>query len=458
MLTLEFINEFNEALTKQFLQHRRAAMAQLSAKFPDQFALAISIAITFPLPRITPQFKLNYTELNVAKTFGNLLYYANQRDTKMYKVVFYTMPLAWQVFVNNIGTGVLRSKIGEDKLLESVSTIMSRSELLVQFELPDVFTSSDTLVIQGLSREEVVQDRYPIQLLGFPKDTSRANLYYLIRENGKVVSNCVWKIVRDYVIHNLPVADGGVIFYVFKSSKHKNKYNILSLLISDTRTVKAVYKGNSNLVDVDFSLRFKDTYTNQKISVIAPKTLIVTNGEEFVKALNPTKFKTYISVNSQGISRVNFNYETSTVAIKDWWYDEEFNPLGCVTEYGNIRFNIPNNLLSTGFTDRTLKIKMTKYGDKVLATDFLSVSHVWNTKYKHCCKCGLVKHQHSVGGLCSKCVRELSEVLEWKNSEVVLGECVADFTTVLKNFVLEGKDNRLTIYPLKGVQYNLELY
>lgn len=350
------------AINIKISSHRNSELVRLILRTPDVFNVLFSVPLSGL--RIN-NFILKSNNVVPDNTFDELLavilHYADIGDSTNAKRVLKEVPTLYQQAIQILFTSKLKSKLSDMLLLETMSTLYSRNDLIKLLPAPLANTVS-TSILQSMDKN-IGEVDYPLMLVSLNKKFDKETLFYLKRRGSVVTSNSTFKDAKRKVLQCLPAADMGCIFVTHKITG-KGKYH--------SRGVKILFQGDAKQV----AQVFRGTPTDIMELEFPDKNSVVLNNDDELTELITNSRANYTNylVSDKGIVKVKYKEYIKVAYVTDFWLDDNFEPIGLLVNYEGTSYPIKVNsryLEDVDITNLSVKVRVKYYKDNVISVTFI---------------------------------------------------------------------------------------
>jgi len=453
------------AISAPLLTLRKTKFEVLFNKYPKEldWLISLSVQLKYYIP-IQPSYNMN-TEFDFAKDLGIILYnYFNKQNTSsqtpQLKKSILSLPFNIQKAFVLAFSGNLVKKMTEEYLMDNVKRFIPMSEIVLEVDLPNTLETSE-VSIYSLSRNKNKPSTFPMLAIRLPKVASKTKrICYLLKNGDKVVSNIISSKLRENITDYFKHTSFGLIGFLVKIKGFKHRWSFVPVLQGSVEDIKNIYQGSG--VGGVKVVQIPKEHIPSFITPIWEHTVLNTQ-EDLSNFLYKNYNQSYLYVSSEALGFINTIDENVSAPIVDWILDEDYLPLGVEVLIDSkkeaIRFNINStNLIHTGISGRYLEVTRRSIGDKVLGYYYQKLLPVWSVGFSCCQVCGGVSHNHTSGGVCSKCANKLQKFVTYAEDKNSIDlKPYGSFEMRIGCFQVSGNPEGIVIKPLEGFRQQLTL-
>lgn len=456
-LTYELVKLIN----LQTLYQRKNRFLTLYEEYPEELNIVCSFILQLNSGHFIVPKKYNnkVDEVDFEKDIGYILYhYINNGNTLVFRDYLPNLSYASQLLVSLLFTQRLKAKVTYDFMLDTVDNLYTLPELIAKVDIPDII-SKEEFSFQGLSRNVSEQLQFPMYFVKIPKKVKRkTSLIYLIKDGDKVISNASSHAVRKNIGKAIPFTSYGLIGLVMSARGFKSKRLFIPLYVDESPTnIKDLYRGNGATINED-GFKVYDWFSKIETSIIVEKTKGVTkcdSSEELQAFLRTVKKPDYVVINPDGVSYLKPTVKYEKVPIVDYILDDNYEALGCKVDYHgeivDVRFTLPDDLVTDGIKGRYINIQVTKFGEHTMAFKYNSTIKKWNRKFTSCGICNKVDYAHKTGGICSSCYGSLEKTALYNTGDFEIQKKVANkFIVYIHDYEITGDVDGIQFRQITG--------
>jgi hypothetical protein len=422
-------SSLHEIITLPMLKIRQHKFNRLKEQYPEQMDYLMSMMLELPKVNIPIPLYNQFDTFDFKEEFGivffNILY------ERKFDNEYFTFPYEVQKLLRLLLSKHLISKLTENFILMSINHYYKLGELISEVELPDVVYKSD-IGLQGLKKERIRYTVFPLYVYLLTKRQKVKGIRYMLKKDGKVISNIKSGVVREKLLKDNKDTDFGIIGLQTSLKGYQRKYDFTPLYYSkDPDNVKLMYQNKETKYHNEIELTKLET----------KKDLI-----KYIKKLKHKKKMVVLSRNGVEFFDVDIRYVNAPVV--DYLYNEYYDIVGLVVkyqdEYYNIKFNISETHYIDGIENKFLKVAVTYFHDLLVNVQFAGVIKKWDRYYDKCVICGLADSKHYRDGICYSCKYKLDKYSE-RVGRLGKFKCNKDFDMLTDDLIFYANGNEVEV-------------
>ncbi len=341
--------------------HRNDELIRLILRTPEVFNFLLSI----PLSSLSIRnFMVKNNNMipnnNFVEVLSAVVYYASINDSTQAKRVVKETSLLYQQVIQVLLTSKMKAKLPELLLLETMSDLFTKSEIIKFLPVPIANTVS-TSILEAMEKKSG-EVEYPVKVISLNRKFAKETLFYLKRRGSIITSNSTFKDAKKKIVALLPSVDMGCIFTTHKVSGKAHSRGVKILLQGDPKVVAKIFRGTE--VDIS-SLEYPDE----------ENTTTVYNDEELLNVITTqnNNYTNYL-ISSKGMVKVVYKEYIKVAYVTDYILDDSFEPVGLNVDFEGTIYplSIKQHLLEDiNIRGLSVKIKVRYYKGKIVSMSFM---------------------------------------------------------------------------------------